>query len=185
MWRGNPITLGNTRGCLYYRHAGFAPEGIRAFEFDHEIEALVEQPRERMCRIESDGRENRHQFPEEIFLHPGFLCRGPLIAPQEAYAFFGQLRQYDFVEHCVLVRDQIVRLMSDFPKYLGQRLAIGSRVSAGGYFRFEASDPDLKEFVQIAVYDAKKAQTLERRSMRIFGKRQHPAIEFQLAEFAV
>src|SRR5690606_14163869 len=54
-------------------NSGAAAEGILAGQFDDEVQTLVDDLRERMCRIEADRRQERADFTVEILLDPGAL----------------------------------------------------------------------------------------------------------------
>src|SRR5512135_331358 len=90
------------------RGSRIAPEGILALQFDGKIQALIQHARERMRRIEPDGREHGHHFAQEKILHPGLLVFGPLRAAQEFDALLGQRRHQFFVEELILPGDELV-----------------------------------------------------------------------------
>jgi hypothetical protein len=104
---------------------GTASEGILAFQFDGEIEALVEHAREGVRRVETDRRQHRHHFADEIIADPFALGFVPAGAAQEADTLFGQRRQDDVVEVLVLLGDDGVRFGGNQAEGLLGRLAIG------------------------------------------------------------
>jgi hypothetical protein len=77
---------------------GAAPEGVLAFQFDGEVEALVEHAREGVRRVEPDRRQHRHHLAVEVFADPFALRLVPARAAQEADALFGQRRQDHFIQ---------------------------------------------------------------------------------------
>ena len=71
---------------LHQRDPGLAAEGVLAGQLHREVQALVEDARERVRRVEPDRREHRHQLAEEIVLDPVALRTVPLAATQKANA---------------------------------------------------------------------------------------------------
>ena len=71
---------GQDPGGLDDGGVGAAAEGVLAFEFDGEVEALVEHPGERMGGVQADGGQHGDHFPHEIAVDPfplGFVPAGP------------------------------------------------------------------------------------------------------------
>ncbi len=170
---------------LHDGHARFAPECIFAFEFDHEVQAFVEQLREWMRGVETQRCQHRHQFAEKVLLYPLLLRRVPLAPAQEPDPFSGELGKHFFIEDLVLARHKCLRLRGDLAENLAQRYAVGTGRRVGGDFLFQAGHADFEKLVEIAVDDAQKAQALERRHAAVFGQRQHAAVEFELSELAI
>jgi hypothetical protein len=93
---------GSTRGAGRDRQTRIAAEGVDAFQFHDEVEAFVDQQRERVRRIQADRRHHRRHFLPEVALHPALLCRGPAFAAHDADAVPIQFRQQALVEDGVL-----------------------------------------------------------------------------------
>ncbi|TXT25305.1 MAG: Uncharacterized protein FD134_1116 [Gallionellaceae bacterium] len=171
---------------LHDGFGGIAPEGVLALQLHGEVEALVEHPREGVRRVQPDGGQHRHHFPEEKFLDPGALRFVPEGAAQEADTFPLQRGQQIAVENAVLPLDELVRL----PVYQFQRLLRIHAVRPGGSpghaeLLFQAGDADLEELVQVAADDAQVLQPLQQRDGGILRLRQHAPVKFQLPQLAV
>ena len=138
--------------------AGTAAEGVRAFQFDGEVQALVEDARKWVGRIESDWREQGHHFAKEVLAYPGALWLVPEAAADEDDALGGQGGQDDVVLQRVLLGDQGVRLVFDAAEQFLRRqsVVVGDAAAELDLF-LQAGDADLEEFVEIRGDDAEEA----------------------------
>ena len=103
---------------------GASSEGILAFQFNGEIETLVEDARERVRRVETDWRQYRHHFAHEIIADPFALGFIPGGAAKKPDTLFGECRQDDVVELLVLLGDDGVGFGGNQPESLLGRFAI-------------------------------------------------------------
>ena len=165
---------------------GTAPEGVLAFEFDGEVEALVEDAREGVRGVEPDRRQYRHHLAQEEAADPLALRLVPVRAAQEADAFGVERRQDFLVEQRVLRLDQGARFGADAQQVFLRRQAVGGdRLRAELDLFLESGDADLEELVQVAADDAQEAQSFEQRMARVLRLRQHAPVEREQPEFAV
>ena len=171
---------------LNHGSAGIAPEGVTPGQFDREVEALVEYPRERVRGIEADRRQHRHQFAEKVVADPCRLGLVPVGASQEVDALRGQVGNHLAVEDLVLPRDQSMRGVGYRAKLLLRGQAVGRKLRrSGADLLLEAGDPDLEELVHVAGDDGEEAQALEQRRRGVLGLGEDAALEGEDAEFAV
>ena len=162
------------------------PERIAAGELDDEVEALVDDLRPRMGRVEADGRQHGTHFAREIIGGPGRERRRAIDAVDQAHAVCGERRQDVVVEDAVLVVDQLVQLAGDRRVARAQRLRC--RVARGGrqvQLLAQAGDANLEELVDVVADDTEIAKPLEQRHVRIDRHRQHAAIEGDQRQFAI
>ena len=147
--------------CLHNRHAAGAAKGVFAFQLYYEIERFIQQPRERMRRIQADGGENGQQLAAEIIGHPLLLRFAPGAARIKINPFFTQRRNQLLIKQAVLLADDVVRLGGYMVDNGGGQLAIGQ----GGMRLQHARAPQpghahLKKFIQIRRHNAQKTQAL-------------------------
>jgi hypothetical protein len=163
-----------------------AAEGVAPFELHGEVEALVEDARERVRRIEADRREHRQQLLEEVVADPLTLSPAPLLAPREYDALAHQRRQHHLVQEAILVRHHRARLGTHRVEHLGGPAAIGTRFRQPELdLLLEPSDANLEELVEVRGDDGDEAQPLEQRHRVVGRLRQHAALEREDAELAV
>src|SRR6185312_2966315 len=94
---------------------------------DHrEIEALVEDARERMRGIEPERREHRQALVAEIALQPALLLDGPGVALGEAHAFLLERGEEIRVPELVLRVDQRQRAVADAAEHVARRERVGA-----------------------------------------------------------
>ena len=171
---------------LHDRGARIAPERVAAFELDREIEALVEDARERVRRVEPDGRQHRHHFAEEVVADPFLLRRRPLGAAQEADLLLRERGEDLVVQQPVLLLDDALHLRRDLPERLQRREPVRSRRDRAHLdLLLQPRDADLEELVQVGGDDAQEAQALEQRHRAVLGLREDAAIEFEDLQLAV
>jgi hypothetical protein len=111
----------------------------------------------------TDGRQHWHQLVEEEVADPVDLLRGPVGAPVETDALFGQGRQDIAVEQIVLTRHQRMRQLRYLLVDGACRDAVRTfvmRIQAQLFL--EAREADLEEFVHVAGKDAQEAQAFKR-----------------------
>ena len=171
---------------LHHGGAGIAAEGVAAGQFDREIEALVEHAREGVRGIEPHRGEHRHQLAEEVVADPRRLGFVPLRAAEKMDALFGQFRNDVVVEKLVLPGHQRMRHVRHRAELLARRHAVGRALGGiGADLFFQSGHPHLEEFVEVARHDAEEFQPFQQRHAEVVGLRQHAALEFEDAEFAV
>jgi hypothetical protein len=132
--------------------------------------------------IESDRREQRPHFLVEVLLDPGLLGGVAVGAAQQVDAVVGQARQDFVVQQRVLARDDLAALLAGGIQVDAGKVVGAALVPVLGQ---QAGDPHLEEFVQVAADDAQEAQALQQGHGRIFGLRQHAAVELQQRYFPV
>ncbi len=171
---------------LHHGDAGAAPERILAGQLHRKVQALVEDAREGVRRIQPDGREHRHDLSQEVGLDPVALLFGPVPAPEEADAGAGERRQQVLVPQAVLGGYQLVRDARYVFEHARRQLAVrAGDVGADFDLRLEARHPDLEELVQVAADDAQEAQALQQRHAEVSGLRQDAPVELEQTELAI
>ncbi len=171
---------------LHDRDAGVAPERVPPLQLDGEVEALVEDAREGVRRIEPDRGQHRHHLAQEVVADPLRLRGGELAAAQELDALPLEVGKERVVQQPVLARDQVVRDAADRLKHLARGLAVRARARDVHLdLLLDAGDPDLEELVEVGRDDAEELQPLEQRHGRVLGLREHPPLELEQPELAV
>ena len=179
---GDPKHPGQRPGRLQHRDAGAPSEGILALELDDEIQALVQDPRERMGRIQRDRRQQGLDLGDEHRLRPRPLGIGPAGDHVKHNALGGQGRDQLFVEQRVLALDQLTHPQGDDL----QAFARHHRIDMGGVGDLaQFGHADLEELVEVARDDGDVAQALEQRHLGQVGQRQDSLVEGQHALLAV
>ena len=92
--------------CLHDRQRRFATEGVFAVQADHEVQALVLDPRKGSRRIERQRRQNRLDFLFKIIGQPVAGCLRPFAARHEYDTGLAQCRQQHLAEAGILLGDQ-------------------------------------------------------------------------------
>ncbi len=110
---------------LHDAHHRLTAERVFAFEFDDEVQALVEHARKRMRRIEADRREHRQQFVEEIVARPFGLRFVPRFRAVKIDAFAFERGQHRVVQHGVLTVHELLRTLDHEVIDVLQRHAVG------------------------------------------------------------
>ncbi len=171
---------------LHHGVAGRAAERILAVDLEHEVEALVEDPREGVRRVEPHGGQHRQHLAQEVLAHPALLAGAPLRALDDADVLRLELGQELLVEHAVLLGDQRVRALADAPHQLLRREAVGAGLrDLEGDLLLDARDTDLEELVKIGAADRQEAQALEQRRARVLGLLEHAHVELEQRQLAV
>ena len=164
--------------CLDDRAMARPAERVAAVQAHDEVQALVENSRDRPRRIERRRAQDRHDLGLEVLLEPLPLRRRPIVAPHEANAFVAQRRDELVVEHAVLLADERAGLFRDDPQQLGRSQVVGP---AGGCARSEAmlkpGDANLEELVEVRRRDTQELQPLEQRNGRVLRLMQDAHIE--------
>jgi hypothetical protein len=160
------------------RDGGQPAESVEPRQLDDEVQALVDDLRERVRRIEPDRRQQRPHLALEEIGHPRPLGRRAIRVPDQAHAVLRERRKELLVQHAVLIVHQCAGAARD----LGQRRAhLGERHAGRGNLRaqllLQARDADLEELVEIAADDAAEAQALEQGDVGILRQREHAAVE--------
>ncbi len=171
---------------LHDRRTRAAPEGIPPFEFDGEVETLVEHPREGVRGVEADRRDHRHHFAKEEVPDPFALFDVPVCPLEETNAFGSKLWQDFLVEQCILLPDDGMDLLAHQLVDLACRLAVsGDRDRVQFQLFLDARLADLEELVKIAAHDAEEAQPLEQGGSRALGLPQDSPVERQQTHLAI
>src|SRR5471032_3144098 len=163
------------------RQARIAAEGVDAFQFDDEVQALVHQQRERVRRVQTNRGDDRRNFVSEVTAHPSLDLGGPVPATNEADLMFFQLRHQDVVEDRVLAVHVAVHQLADARQCLVRLQAVGARLFTGeGDLLLEAGDADLEELVQVAGENQQEFQPFQQRIGLIQRLLEHADVELQL-----
>ena len=134
-----------------------------ALHLDGEDEALVEDEREGMRRIDGDRGEDREVVGHEQALQPAALGGAQVLGLQDVDAGFGKLR-LQLAPARLLVGDEARGKAVDGAQLLGGREAVlGHRLHAGEDLAVHAGDAHHVEFVEVGGRDRQEAQPLEQR----------------------
>src|SRR5690606_33837687 len=172
--------------CRDDRQTGITAKGIDALQLDDEVQALVHQQRERMCRIQSDRADDRYDLITEKAAHPERLLGCPLAPSDKADLLPGQLWQQNIVEYRILAGDLLVRDLTDLAQHLLRLQPVGASLLAGeGDLFLQAGDADLEELIQVAGEDQQELEPLQQRVGFIQRLFQHPDVELQLGQLAM
>ena len=168
------------------RDRGLAAEGVVAGELDDEVEALVDDLRKGVRRVETDRRQQRPDVALVGAGDPVALGGGKVGPADQVDALARQGRQHLVVQQPVLLGDQRPDLDADLAQQRPRRRCrhAGGRVPAAQLF-LDTGDPDLEELVEIAAEDAQEPQAFEQRDVAVRGQRQHAAIECEQRELAI
>jgi hypothetical protein len=151
-----------------------------------EVEALVDQQRERMGGVQPDRRHQRRHFRAEIAAHPQLLFLRPLVAPRDADVVRGQLRQDALVEDRVLPLDLLVRDRADLGQHLPWRHAVGAGLFAlQRDLALQSRHADLEELVHVAREDQQELQAFQQRRALVQRLVQHAGVEREQRQLAV
>src|SRR5207237_10904387 len=157
-----------------------------AGELDDEIEALVDDLRERVSRVETDRREERLDLPLKILVDPGALLRVAVGAAQEANSRCRQCGKHLLVQCSILIVDERMRLFADARKSRAQIVQRGSRRRhLDAQLLAQTGDADFEKLVQVAADDAQEAQSFEQWHRGVFRHGQHAAVECEQRKLAV
>jgi hypothetical protein len=170
---------------LHDRDARPPAERIDAVELDDEVQALVQDPRERMRRVERDRRQQRLDLRLEHRLGPRALRVVPHRAQQDHDALVRERGHQRAVQQAVLARDQPPRAFGDRRQLLGDRHAVELRGRVGAHQLLQLRDAHLEELVEVVADDRQVPQPLEQGDRRVVGEREHPFVEREDAELAV
>ena len=103
-----------------------ATKCIAAGELDREIETLVENPGERVRRIQPYRRQHGHQFAKKIILDPCLLFRRPLSTPQETDTRRSKRGKELVIQQRVLAFHQLMHVLRNQVKRFARREAVGA-----------------------------------------------------------
>ena len=167
-------------------HVALAAEGVLALEHDGQVEALVEDARERMGGIQTQRRQHRQDLVLEVALQPAPLLGGPAVAREEADALGGERRLQCVVPELVLCTHQIEGARADARQHLGRRHAVGPGLEIAEHqLVLEYRDAHFEELVEVGVGDAQESQPLQQGHALVLGLRQHAEVELELGQLAV
>ncbi len=170
----------------HQRHVALAAEGVAALQGHGQVQALVEDARERVRRVQAQRRQHRQDLVLEVALQPALLLVVPVVAADEADALGGQRRQHFLVPYLVLLGGQLQRALADAIEHFAGGHAVGAGDGvAECVVVAQHGHAHLEEFIQVGVGDAQEAQALEQRHARVAGLGQHAEIEFQRGQLAV
>ncbi len=117
---GQPDEPRQGPGRLHNGHAAVAAEGVLPLERDDEVEALVQNARKRVRRIEPQRTEHRGQLILEVVAYPIGLLAVPVAPFDETDLLLLQGREEHLIEHPVLLGHQGVGLAADLSERLGR-----------------------------------------------------------------
>ncbi len=169
----------------HHRQRHLAAEGILAFQRYDEVQALVDQTREGMRRIEPDRRQHRQHLLAEILLDPLRLRHAQLVALQKADILSRQRRQQVLIENPVLTLDCRVADLRNLLQDIFGETAVRTKRTLQRQLLQQSGNPDLEEFVEIPAENQQEIQSLQQRMQRIHRLFQHAQVEIENAEFAV
>ena len=158
-------------------------ERVFAVQAHDEVQALVEDARERPRRVECERRQYGHDLLAEVVGKPLLLLGGPVFAADEAHSGIGKLREHDVIEQFVLLADDIQHLVAQHVEHLlcGQHLG-PLREGADFHALFERGDANLEKLVEVRTCNAEEPQALEQRHAGIGGLGQDPLVELEQGE---
>ena len=105
---GSAISRGQRARRLHDGDPARAAERVAPVERDDEVQALVEDPRERVRGIEADRREHGQHLPREVLARSSGDARRPVAALRKVGSLRVELGQQDLVQHAVLLLDERV-----------------------------------------------------------------------------
>ncbi|NYH13231.1 hypothetical protein GGD41_000459 [Paraburkholderia bryophila] len=171
---------------LHDAHHRLTAECVFAFEFDDEVQALVEHARKRVGRIETDWREHRQQFVEEVVARPFGLRFVPRFGAVKIDAFLFERGQHGVVQHRVLTMHELLCALDHKVVHVLQRHTVRrQRARVVAHLFLQSGHADFEEFVEIATGDADEAQAFEQGNGRVGSLRQHTLVETQNAQLAI
>ena len=161
-------------------------EGVASVQAHDEVQALVQDPRNRSRRVERRRAQYWDDLLSEVALEPLALRARPVVAADEANSLVKERGDELVVEHSVLLVNGRARLLGDRPQHLGGAHAVRSeRCCARLEPMLEPGDSDLEELVEIGRRDTEKLQALEKWDGRVFRLMQDAHVERELRELAV
>ena len=173
---------------LHDGRARIAAEGVAALQLDGEIQALVEDARERVRGIEPDGREHRHHLAEEVVADPLLLRRRPFARgagsgcpPSRAPGSTSSLSSRYWRSTMPWARAATWRKTSSGREAVGPGVAAAPSLICS----FTPESADLEELVEVGRDDAQELQPLEQRHGAVLGLREHAAVEFERLQLAI
>lgn len=144
------------RGAHDRQMAG-APERVLAIEHHHDVQGLVEDLRERMCRVQAQRRQHRHDLVAEVGAQPAFLARIPGGAAQHRHPGLFHRRAQHVVPHVVLLIHQLGGAVVHRVEDGGGAHAIGCGRQAELLRMPHGGCADLEELVQVGAGNAQEA----------------------------
>ena len=161
-------------------------ERVAAVQAHDEVQALVQNSRDRPCRVERRRAQDGHDLGAEILLEPQPLGGRPIVAPNETDAFVAQRGDQLVVEHAVLLGHEQTRLLGDDPQQLGgPEIVRPDRRSACCEPMLQARDANLEKLVEIRRRYAEELQPLEQRHGCVSGLVQDAHVERELRQLTV
>jgi hypothetical protein len=161
-------------------------EGITAVQANDEVQALVENPRERSRRVERRRAQQRNDLGAEILLEPNALRGRPIITAYETDAGFAQRRYQLVVEHAVLLRDERVRFFGDRSQHVRGAQVVGACWC--GVDRkpvFQTGHSNLEKLIEVRRRNAEEFEPFEQWSAGVHRLFQHAQVERKLRQLAV
>ena len=159
---------------------------VVSLEFDDYVQALVEELRERVSRVDRKRGEDRvNAFRKEIGkVLP--LAFGYVGIGVKAKALLFELRLKLLAPAAVLIIDHPAHALADGGKRLAGRESVGTRLEGMHLLLlFESSHAHLEELVEIRADDAEKFQPFEERVRFVHRLIEDALVELQPAQFTV
>ena len=151
-----------------------------------QIMALVQELRERMAGVDSEGRQHRKDFFLKITMRPGRAFGVQLRYFADANSILGKLREQFIVPKRILGRDQLAYDSPDAVECFGRTQSIGADVARLALdLLFDSGDTNLEEFVQVRAENGEKLHSLDQRLRRVLRFFKDAAIKFKPAQLAV
>src|SRR6185437_5016989 len=152
--------------CLDDSGAGTAPERILAFQLNRKVQTLIQHARERVCDIEANRRQHRHQFAEEKCLDPFALHLAPSGTPEKADPLFREPRQNFLIQQLVLEHDQRMSLLGNSLEYLMRQHSIRSKARRIQVdLLLQPRDADFEKLIEVTADYTQKSQALKKRNI--------------------
>ena len=172
---------------LHDRAMARAAERVAAVQAYDEVQALVQNARDRPRGVERRRAQDRHDLRSEVLLEPLPLRGRPIVATHEANSFVAQRGDELVIEHAVLLAHEAARLLRDDTQQLGGPEVVRprGRRDARGETMLQARDANLEELVEIRRRDAQELQPLEQRHGRILRLMQDTHVERQQRQLTI
>ncbi len=182
----NTNQTGQGAGSGNNGQAGRATKGILAVQRYDKVQALVDQPRERVRRVQRNWCEHWVDLFAEIFFDPFHLGFGPVFAAKKVYPFLTQSRQQDVIKDVVLAVHRVMGDTADFFQHFFGQHAVGSRLAGVGFqLVLQSGHTDFEKFIHVAGKNQQKVQPFHQGMAVVHGLFQHPQVELQQAQFPV
>ena len=131
----------------------------------------------------STGKISRRKTSREV----SAVGLGQVLEAAQDDPFALQAGQHFLGEAAVLLGDHLPDGLADAFQLLARRHPVGAGAAgdAGLHLLLQAADADHEELIQVGAEDRQELEPFQERHLGVLGLLQHPAVEFQPAQFAV